>query len=172
MTPHGHQPFQTPHTPGQQFGPAPLPYPVAQDDAVGYVDSLPAPHPLTGATPASALNPMPSTAMSANPLAMNQMSARPYRPGPRDPYTGEEYSDKSAVTGGLLQLFLGGFGAGRFYLGDHRRAAAQLALTIACFAAPWAFSVLLFLAVTGWAIADAIIIFTGNARDERGRRVT
>lgn len=171
MTPLGHQPFQTPHTPGQQFGPAPMPYPVEQDDAVGYVDSMPAAHPLTGATPALAMTTMPSTAMSANPLATNTMSARPYRPGMRDPYTGEEYSDKSAVTGGLLQLFLGGFGAGRFYLGDYRRACAQLALTIVLLASSWDFSFLLLLAVSGWALADAIIIFTGNARDDRGRRV-
>ena len=35
-----------------------------------------------------------------------------------DPLTGLPYSDKSKLVAGLLQIFLGGLGIGRFYLGN------------------------------------------------------
>ncbi|PYE14255.1 TM2 domain-containing protein [Williamsia limnetica] len=50
----------------------------------------------------------------------------PGAPFGRDPYTGEPLSDKSKVVAGLLQLFLGGFGAGRFYIGSNGIAIGQL----------------------------------------------
>ncbi|MGF6881164.1 TM2 domain-containing membrane protein YozV [Nocardia sp. GAS34] len=71
---------------------------------------------------------------------------------------GEPYSDKSKLTAGLLELFLGGFGAGRFYLGYNGIAVAQLLVTI-------------FTCGLGgiWPLIDAIMIFTGNVRDPFGR---
>ena len=46
-----------------------------------------------------------------------------------DPVTGLPLSDKSKVVAGVLQLVLGGFGAGRFYTGHTSTAIAQIAVT-------------------------------------------
>jgi TM2 domain-containing membrane protein YozV len=46
-----------------------------------------------------------------------------------DPATGLPLSDKSRVVAGVLQLVLGGFGAGRFYTGHTSMAIAQIAVT-------------------------------------------
>lgn len=71
---------------------------------------------------------------------------------------GEPYSDKSKLVAGLLELFLGGFGAGRFYLGYNGMGVAQLLVTI-------------FTCGVGglWPLIDAIMILTGNVRDPFGR---
>ncbi len=81
----------------------------------------------------------------------------PQAPYGRTPY-GEPYSDKTKLAAGLLQIFLGGFGAGRFYLGDNNIAIAQLLVTV-------------FTCGLGhiWGWIDAIMIFTGNMRDPYGR---
>jgi hypothetical protein len=50
----------------------------------------------------------------------------PAAPYGRHPITGEPYSDKQKIVAGLLQLFAGGFGAGRFYLGHNGIGVAQL----------------------------------------------
>jgi TM2 domain-containing membrane protein YozV len=71
---------------------------------------------------------------------------------------GRPLSNKSKVTAGLLQLFLGGFGAGRFYLGYPGIAIAQIAVT-------W----LTFGAGGLWPFIDAIRMFTGEVRDAQGR---
>lgn len=73
-----------------------------------------------------------------------------------DPATGLPYSDKSKVAAGLLQLFLGGFGAGRFYMGQPGLAIGQIAAT-------W---------LTGigflWPFIDGIVILAGKPRDSNG----
>ncbi|WP_308015079.1 TM2 domain-containing protein [Nocardia coffeae] len=81
----------------------------------------------------------------------------PQAPFGRDMY-GMPYSDKSKLVAGLLQLFLGGFGAGRFYLGYNGIAVAQLLVTI-------------FTCGLGgiWPLIDAIMIFIGNVPDPYGR---
>jgi len=58
---------------------------------------------------------------------------------------------KSKLAGGLLGIFLGGFGAGRFYLGYTSLGIAQLLVTI-------------FTAGIGglWGFIDGILILTGN----------
>ena len=72
--------------------------------------------------------------------------------------TGEPYSDKSKLTGGLLGILLGPFGAGRFYLNQPGIAVAQIAVT-------W-----LTCGIGGiWPIIDGIMMLTGNIRDEHGR---
>jgi TM2 domain-containing membrane protein YozV len=78
----------------------------------------------------------------------------PQAPYGRDPVTGEPLSDKSKMTAGLLQLFLGGFGVGRFYMGDTGIAVGQL-LTCG--------------GLGIWALIDAIMILTGKVRDNQGR---
>lgn len=83
----------------------------------------------------------------------------PYPPGA--PYVdahGQPLSDKSKLTAGLLELFLGGFGVGRFYLGYTGIGIAQIAVTF------------LTLGIGGiWPFIDAIMMLTGNVRDAQGR---
>ena len=97
----------------------------------------------------------------------------PQAPYGRDPATGLPLSDKSATTAGLLQLFFGMFGIGRFYIDSTQIAVAQLCLglfgvlfSLFCFLG---FPVLLGVIV--WAIVDAILIFTGSVRDNHGRKL-
>jgi TM2 domain-containing membrane protein YozV len=91
----------------------------------------------------------------------------------RDPVTGLPLSDKSATTAGLLQLFLGVFGIGRFYIDSTQIAVAQLLLgllglvfTLFCLiASP------LLLGSVIWAIVDAVLMFTGSVKDNHGRKL-
>lgn len=99
--------------------------------------------------------------------------ADPQAPFGRDPATGLPLSDKSATTAGLLQLFLGLFGVGRFYIDSTQIAVAQLCVglfgilfSLFCFLG---FPVLLGSMV--WAIVDAIMIFTGNVKDNHRRKL-
>ena len=97
----------------------------------------------------------------------------PQAPFGRDPATGLPLSDKSAVTAGLLQLFLGVFGIGRFYIDSTQIAIAQLCLglfgfvfTLFCF-----FGFPLMLGSAVWALVDAIMMFTGGVKDSHGRKL-
>lgn len=97
----------------------------------------------------------------------------PQAPFGRDPVTGLPLSDKSATTAGLLQLFLGLFGVGRFYIDSTQIAVAQLCVglfgivfSLFCFLG---FPVLLGGII--WAIVDAILIFTGSVKDNHGRKL-
>ena len=78
----------------------------------------------------------------------------PAAPYGRHPVTGEPNSDKQKIVAGLLQIFLGGFGAGRWYLGDNGIALAQL---FTCGG------------LGVWALIDGIMMLTGNVRDKQGR---
>jgi hypothetical protein len=97
----------------------------------------------------------------------------PQAPFGRDPVTGIPLSDKSGTTAGLLQLFLGVFGIGRFYIDSTQIAIAQLCLglfgfvfTLFCW---FGFPVLLGSII--WAMVDAIMMFTGSVKDNRGRKL-
>ncbi len=74
-----------------------------------------------------------------------------------DPY-GRQLSDKSKITAGLLQFFLGGFGVGRFYLGYTNIGILQIVATV-------------FTCGIGalWPLIDSIMIFTGQVPDAQGR---
>lgn len=97
----------------------------------------------------------------------------PQAPFGRDPVTGLPLSDKSATTAGLLQLFLGLFGVGRFYLDSTQIAVAQLCLGLFGIV----FSLFCFLGLPVllggiiWAIVDAILMFTGSVKDNHGRKL-
>jgi hypothetical protein len=78
----------------------------------------------------------------------------PAAPYGRHPVTGEPFSDKQKVVAGLLQIFLGTVGAGRWYLGDNGIALAQL---FTCGG------------LGVWALIDGIMMLTGNVRDKQGR---
>ncbi|MCX4095093.1 TM2 domain-containing protein [Nocardia sp. alder85J] len=71
---------------------------------------------------------------------------------------GEPYSDKSKLVAGLLEIFLGSFGVGRFYLGYPGLAIAQIAVT-------WLTCGIGHI----WPIIDGIMILTGKVRDPYGR---
>lgn len=80
-------------------------------------------------------------------------------PTPEAPYgvdhQGRPYSDKSKIVAGVLQLFFGGLGIGRFYVGSVGVGVAQL-LTCG--------------GLGIWALVDAILFFTSNDRtDKQGR---
>ncbi|MFE5395134.1 TM2 domain-containing protein [Streptomyces sp. NPDC056568] len=82
-----------------------------------------------------------------------------YAPDPNvpfgyDPY-GRPYSDKSKIVAGILQLFLGSFGIGRFYVGNVGMGIAQL---LTCGGLGF------------WALVDGIIYLVSNDRtDAQGR---
>lgn len=87
-----------------------------------------------------------------------------------EPSTGIPYSDKSKIAAGILQIFLGTLGIGRFYMGSTGIAVAQLVLTIL----GWLTTVILigFLLlpiVAVWALIDGIVILAGRPVDAQGR---
>lgn len=104
--------------------------------------------------------------------AMAGYSSDPAAPFGRDPITGEPLSDKSKVAAGLLQLFLGGLGVGRFYLGYGAIGGVQLALTIVGWITLFFFIGIIILAGVGiWVLVDAIMILTGSVKDSRGLKL-
>ncbi|MET9222707.1 TM2 domain-containing protein [Streptomyces sp. NPDC088197] len=81
-------------------------------------------------------------------------AADPSAPYGYDPY-GRPYSDKSKVVAGVLQLFLGSFGVGRFYTGHTGMALGQLFTCGGCGI---------------WALIDGIMLLAGdNPTDAQGR---
>ena len=93
----------------------------------------------------------------------------PYAPYGVDPVSGMPYSDKSKVAAGLLQVFLGTFGVGRFYTGHTGLAVAQLCC---CVAGVWLFSWFtcgMSAAVALWPLIDGIVILASRSTDANGR---
>ncbi|GAA1796226.1 hypothetical protein GCM10009682_17460 [Luedemannella flava] len=82
----------------------------------------------------------------------------PMAPYGVDPVTGQPLSDKTKLVAGLLQIFLGGFGVGRFYTGHTKIAVLQIVVTICTlgFGALWGF-------------IDGIIIIANGGTDAEGR---
>jgi TM2 domain-containing membrane protein YozV len=75
-----------------------------------------------------------------------------------DPLTGMPYSDKSKMVAGLLQIFLGSFGVGRFYTGHTGIAIAQIAVTwLTCGLGAF------------WPLVDGIMMLMGKVTDAQGR---
>lgn len=63
--------------------------------------------------------------------------------------------NKSKLAAGLLQIFLGGFGVGRFYLGYTGIGIAQLLLTFFTFGIG-----------SIWGLIDGILILTGSVSED------
>ena len=70
---------------------------------------------------------------------------------------------KSAVAAGLLQLFFGWFGLGRFYFGS----LGILGIGTVFFIV--GFFILVPLSI--WTFIDAILMFSGNVKDKEGRKL-
>ncbi|HJT90955.1 MAG TPA: NINE protein [Mycobacterium sp.] len=96
----------------------------------------------------------------------------PAAPYGRHPLTGEPFSDKSKTIAGLLQLLglLGFLGFGRIYIGQTNLGIVQLLVglfggivigILTCGVG--------FLIPVIWGIVDAIVILSGNVRDNYGR---
>ena len=105
----------------------------------------------------------PPPGYAAPPYGMSPtyMGINPY-PQPGAPFGVDAYgrplSDKSKLTAGLLQLFLGAFGVGRFYLGYTGLGVAQIAVTwLTC-----GFGAI-------WPLIDAIMMLTDKVPDAQGR---
>jgi hypothetical protein len=90
----------------------------------------------------------------APPMAGPGYMADPSAPYGYDPY-GRPYSDKSKIVAGVLQLFIGSLGIGRFYTGHTGMAIAQL---FTCGG------------LGIWALIDGIMLLVSdNATDKEGR---
>lgn len=98
--------------------------------------------------------PVPPRPMAHPPPARPDPSA----PFGREPFSGRPYSDKSKIAAGVLQIFLGGLGIGRFYTGHTGMAIGQLIVTFLTFG---------FGAI--WGFIDGIVILTGQPTDPWGR---
>jgi hypothetical protein len=95
------------------------------------------------------------------------------------PGTGEPLSDRSSSTAGLLQLFLGVFGAGRIYTGHVAIALLQMATGFLLFAftlcagaglgeeSIWA----LMWVSLAWPVIDGIVLLGYGGRDSNGHRL-
>jgi hypothetical protein len=79
----------------------------------------------------------------------------PHAPYGVDPITGMPFSDKSKIVAGLLQIFLGYFGVGRFYTGHIGLGVAQLLLG--------------WLTCGIWPLVDGIMMLMGKVTDAQGR---
>ncbi len=75
-----------------------------------------------------------------------------------DPISGMPFSDKSKMVAGLLQLFAGAFGIGRFYTGHIGLAIAQIVVV-------WATCGIGIV----WPMIDGIMMLTGRVTDAQGR---
>ncbi|MFG3158304.1 TM2 domain-containing protein [Streptomyces sp. NPDC048232] len=88
------------------------------------------------------------------PPAPGYYATDPSAPYGYDPH-GRPYSDKSKIVAGVLQLFLGSFGIGRFYVGSVGIGVAQL---LTCGGLGF------------WALIDGIMYLVSNDRtDDQGR---
>lgn len=80
------------------------------------------------------------------------MTTPPYQQYPQG------VSDKSKVVAGILQILLGGFGVGRFYIGDTKTGVIQLVVTLVTCGLG-----------SIWGLIDGILILVNGGVDAQGR---
>lgn len=97
--------------------------------------------------------PPPMGAYGAPPMMGGAMV--PHAPYGVDPVTGMPFSDKSKLVAGLLQIFFGSFGVGRFYTGHIGLGVAQLLVG--------------WLTCGIWPLVDGILMLMGKVPDAQGR---
>jgi hypothetical protein len=153
--PYGGPPPQygAPPSPPQYGGPPPQ-YGGPPPQYGGPPPQYGAPPPPYGGPPPQYGAPPPPPQYGGPQPAYGYPGVDPAAPYGRHPQTGEPLSDKSKLAAGLLQIFLGAFGVGRFYLGDTGIALAQL---FTCGG------------LGVWSLIDGIMILTGDVRDKNGR---
>jgi TM2 domain-containing membrane protein YozV len=82
-------------------------------------------------------------------------------------------SPKSRLTTTLLALFLGAFGAHRFYVGKIKTGIVMLLLSITGVATAWIIIGIPFiLTISAWVLVDLIYAATGMATDRQGRVIS
>ncbi|MEB8343385.1 TM2 domain-containing protein [Streptomyces endophyticus] len=118
-------------------------------------------YPYPGSAPAGggAYPPPPGPGMGAPNMGPGMgMPYDPAAPYGYDPY-GRPYSDKTKLAAGLLGIFLGSFGAGRFYTGHTGMAVTMLIVSVVT------------CGLGGiWGLIDGIMMLAGgNATDSQGR---
>jgi TM2 domain-containing membrane protein YozV len=125
-------------------------------------------------------NPMTRQPLPRPQTPMPSAPSDPQAPYGRDPLTGHPLSDKQKLAAGLLQIFLGQWGVGRFYLGDPKQGLIHLGLFFGGFfvmllgIAFIPFLILGLLMVFGnvaWALIDGLMILTDKVSDTHGRRL-
>ncbi|MCW3844486.1 TM2 domain-containing protein [Micromonospora yasonensis] len=80
------------------------------------------------------------------------MTTPPYQQYPQG------VSDKSKIVAGILQILLGSFGVGRFYMGDTKTGVIQLVVSIVT------------CGLGGiWGLVDGILILVNGGVDGQGR---
>jgi TM2 domain-containing membrane protein YozV len=85
------------------------------------------------------------------------------------PTLGLPYSDKSKIAAGLLQIFVGTFGVGRFYTGHTGIAIGQL---VGCMVGVWIlswFTCGISALVVFWPLVDGIVLMASDSTDAQGR---
>ncbi len=81
-------------------------------------------------------------------------------------------SGRSRLTATLLVLFLGQFGAHRFYAGKTETALSMLLLAVPSWLTPWYPVGWLFVLTLGvWILIDAILAASGQMEDGRGELI-
>jgi TM2 domain-containing membrane protein YozV len=87
-------------------------------------------------------------------------------------YQGDQVSTKSSAAAGLLQLFFGWFGLGRFYVGSPIIGVIQLVIGLIGIFTTWLIVGFFILgALSIWTFIDAIMLFSGAVRDGEGRKL-
>jgi TM2 domain-containing membrane protein YozV len=142
--------------------PAPIPVP------------LPSPPPDLPPTSIGAPDYHPAAAWqgTAAPTPTPYVSADQTAPYGRDPVSGQPLSDKSAVVAGLLQLFFGAWGIGRFYIGDRMIGFLQLGsflVSVALIFVLIGFFTLPCVAL--WVFIDGIMMIMKKVPDSNGRQL-
>lgn len=134
-----------PNSPRWNGHPAEPQYPAAQPTPPGTYQNY---------TPPAVPAPYPQASYPARIPAPGLSPAAPYG---IDPVTNLAYSSKSKTTAGLLGIFLGWLGVGRFYTGHVGIGISQLIVTLFTFGlGAW------------WGFIDGIVMLAGNPRDSDG----
>ena len=89
----------------------------------------------------------------------------------RDPFTGQPLSDKQKLVAGLLQIFLGTLGVGRFYSGHTSIAVTPLVLAVVGSSPRSCSWVRAHLRRRGVDVLDGVLLIATDSTDSRGLKL-